>query len=139
MISEAQGGTSYFLGAGYDSRIFSEYNAFDYDGADADKSITVSSYNGNMFSDTGSWFNGESVDLNAVAEGSFAKRKAEAIAAAAESGTAVPEWANRDFTSDVGWSPSDVYGYKTLKSPAAVRNAVLNFSGPGVIKVREGK
>ncbi|WP_224166774.1 pectate lyase [Arthrobacter sp. StoSoilA2] len=139
MISQEQGGTSYFIGAGYDSRIFSEYNAFDYSGPEADESITVTSYNGNMFSDTGSWFNGEPVNLEAIAQDSFDERKAEAVAAAAESGTDVPEWAQRDFTSDVGWSPSDNYEYRTLKSPDAVRKAVLNFSGPGVIKVQEGK
>jgi pectate lyase len=139
MISAAQGGTSYFLGAGYESRIFSEYNAFDYTGAGADQSITVTSYNGNMFSDTGSWFNGEPVDLEAVAQASFEDRKAAAVAAAVDSGTVVPEWAQRDFTSDVGWEPSDTYTYRTLTSPAAVRNAVLKFSGPGVIKVIPGK
>jgi pectate lyase len=58
MVSEAQGGSSYFLGAGYQSRIFSVYNAFDYTGPGADESVMVSSYNGHRFSDTGSWSTG---------------------------------------------------------------------------------
>ncbi|MBT2515084.1 pectate lyase [Arthrobacter sp. ISL-30] len=139
MISEAQGGHSYFMGAGYESRIFSEYNAFDYTGPNADESIMVSSYNGHMFSDRGSWFNGEAADLEAIAGDSFEKHKAEAIAEAEAAGTPAPDWTQHSFTSDVGWDPAVEYRYQALKSPSAVRNAVLNFSGPGVIKVEEGK
>ncbi|MFE4837225.1 polysaccharide lyase family 1 protein [Arthrobacter sp. NPDC056691] len=139
MVSEAQGGSSYFIGAGYESSIYSEYNAFDYSGPGADESVTVSSYNGHRFSDHGSWFNGKDADLVAVARASFEIHKADAIAAATASGTTAPDWTQREFTSDAGWNPAVEYGYHALKSAPAVRNAVLNFSGPAVLDVEAGR
>ncbi|WP_251043284.1 polysaccharide lyase family 1 protein [Arthrobacter sp. ISL-48] len=135
MVSEAQGGSSYFLGAGYESRIYSEYNAFDYTGPGADETVTVSSYNGNRFSDTGSWFNGAEADLDSVAQASFERHKAEALAEAQGSGTTAPDWSARDFTTDVGWNPAGVYSYKAFTTPESVRNHALHFTGPGVLRV----
>ncbi|MFE8886755.1 polysaccharide lyase family 1 protein [Pseudarthrobacter enclensis] len=137
LVSEAQGGSSYFLGAGYESRIFSERNAFDFTGPGADPSIMVSSYNGHRFSDTGSWYNGQSADLNAIAKASFEGNRAEAIAEAEAAGTAAPDWTGWDFTTDVGWNPADVYSYKAFSTPQAVRNHALRFTGPGVLTVKQ--
>ncbi len=136
MISEGQGGHSYFLGAGYESRIFSERNAFEYTGPGADQSVMVSSYNGNRFSDTGSWFNGAEADLNAIARASFDQHRAQALAEAEETGTIAPDWTGWDFTTDVGWNPADAYAYKAFTTPAAVKNHALQFTGPGVLRVQ---
>ena len=137
MISEGQGGTSYFLGAGYESRIFSERNAFDYTGQGADESIMVSSYNGHRFKDSGSWFNGEEADLNAVAQASFEQTRAAALADAELTGEPAPDRTGWDFSTDVGWDPADAYSYKAFATPQAVRNHALNFTGPGVLTVKQ--
>jgi pectate lyase len=136
MVSEGQGGNSYFLGAGYESRIFSEGNAFDYSGPGADPTIMVSSYNGHRFSDTGSWFNGAHADLNSVARASFEQNRAEALGEAELSGTPAPDWTGWDFTTDVGWNPADAYSYKAFTTPQSVRNHALQFTGPGVLTVK---
>ncbi|WP_457948947.1 pectate lyase family protein [Pseudarthrobacter sp. alpha12b] len=137
LVSEANGGHSYFIGAGYESRIFSERNAFEYTGPGADPSIMVSSYNGNRFSDTGSWYNGQAADLNAIAAASFAENRAKALAEAELNGTEAPDWTGWEFTTDVGWSPSDMYGYKAFTTPQAVKNHALQFTGPGVLVVKQ--
>jgi pectate lyase len=136
MVSEGQGGSSYFLGAGYESRIFSERNAFDYTGPGADPTVMVSSYNGHRFSDTGSWFNGEAADLNALAQDSFEQNRAEALEAALASDAPAPDWTGWEFTTEVGWDPADFYGYKAFTTPQAVRNHALQFTGPGVLTVK---
>ncbi|MEV8082313.1 pectate lyase family protein [Pseudarthrobacter oxydans] len=136
MISEGQGGNSYFLGAGYESRIYSERNAFDYSGPGADESIMVSSYNGHRFKDIGSSFNGEEADLNAVAQASFEQNRAEALAEAELNGEPAPDWTGWDFSTDVGWEPADAYNYKAFTTPQAVRNHALHFTGPGVLTVK---
>jgi pectate lyase len=137
MTSEAQGGSSYFLGAGYESRIFSERNAFEYTGPGADDSVMVSSYNGHRFSDTGSWFNGMPADLNSVAEASFEQNRAEALTEAELSGAPAPDWTGWDFTTDVGWDPAQAYSYKTFTTSLAVKNHALQFTGPGVLTVKQ--
>jgi pectate lyase len=137
MKSEAQGGSSYFLGAGYESRIFSERNAFEYTGPGADESVMVSSYNGHRFSDTGSWFNGAEADLNSVAEASFEQNRAEALTEAELSGAPAPDWTGWDFTTDVGWDPAQAYSYKTFTTSQAVKNHALQFTGPGVLTVKQ--
>jgi pectate lyase len=136
MISEARGG-SYFLGAGYESRIFSERNAFEYTGPGADESVMVSSYNGNRFSDTGSWFNGAEADLNQVARTSFEQNRAEALTEAEFSGAPAPDWTGWDFTTDVGWDPAQAYSYKAFTTSQAVKNHALQFTGPGVLTVKQ--
>jgi hypothetical protein len=42
-----------------------------------------------------------------------------------------------DFSTDVGWDPADAYGYKASATPQAVRNQALNFTGPGVLTVKQ--
>ncbi|WP_461854936.1 pectate lyase family protein [Arthrobacter sp. C152] len=135
LLSRAQGGSSYFLGAGYESRIFSERNAFEYTGPGADPSIMVSSYNGNRFSDTGSWYNGQPADLNAIAKASFEQNRAGALAEAEATGAPAPDWTGWEFTTDVGWNPAGVYSYKAFTTPQAVKNHALQFTGPGVLTV----
>ncbi|WP_255470871.1 polysaccharide lyase family 1 protein [Pseudarthrobacter sp. B4EP4b] len=137
MISEAQGGNSYFLGAGYESRIFSERNAFEYTGPGADPSIMVSSYNGHRFNDVESWYNGAEADLNQVARTSFEQNRAEALAEAGLTGEAAPDWTGWDFTTDVGWNPADAYSYKSFTTAQAVKNHALRFTGPGVLTVKQ--
>jgi pectate lyase len=137
LTSEAQGGSSYFLGAGYESRIFSERNAFELTGPGADPSIMVSSYNGHRFSDTGSWFNGQPADLDAIARASFEQHRETALAEAAASGSPAPDWTGWEFTTDVGWNPADVYGYKAFTTPQAVKNHAVQFTGPGVLTVKQ--
>ncbi len=97
----------------------------------------VSSYNGHRFSDAGLWFNGTQADLNAVAQASFERHEAEALAEAQLSGTAAPGWTARDFTTDVGWNPADVSSYKKFTTPQAVRNQAQQFTGPGILRVED--
>ncbi|WP_419999395.1 pectate lyase family protein [Streptomyces boninensis] len=100
-------GAEYALGIGLESAIESERNVFDYDEA-TDPAVTTANLGGDRFNDTGSWFNGRHVDLNALA--------------AAE--------APGDFSHDTGWRPADAYDYDALKSAAAVRRHVLAHAGP---------
>lgn len=131
MPSQALGGYAYFLGVGYQSKIVSEYNAFEYTGPGASNDIALWNWGGNQFVDHGSWFNGEPTDLNTLAAQKFADAKAAALDAAAATGTAAPEWTALDFTTDVGWSPEDQYAYHPLKAAAAVRAVVLAHAGAG--------
>lgn len=136
LVSEAQGGSSYFLGAGYESRIFSERNAFEFTGPGADPSIMVTSYNGHRFSDIGSWYNGQAADLDAIAQASFEQNREKALAEAEASGSPASDWTGWEFTTDVGWNPADVYAYKAFSTAQAVKNHALQFTGPGVLAVK---
>ncbi|WP_246568268.1 pectate lyase family protein [Streptomyces flaveus] len=102
------GDTGYALGIGVESAMVSERNVFLYEGPDASSALVVAIYGGTRFRDTGSWLNGRPAGLDA--------------AAAAE--------AADGFTTDTGWAPADVYPYRSLRSPGAVRWHVLNHSGP---------
>jgi pectate lyase len=136
MISSDLGGTHYFIGIGYESKIYSENNVFDYSGPGASPAIIAYNYNGYQFFDRGSWYNGSPIDVNDIALKSFEDNKSATLAAAEQAGTPAPDWTEHTFTTDVGWTPSEVYSYKAFTSPAAVKNQVLNFSGPGVITVK---
>jgi pectate lyase len=132
MMSEELGGSDYFLGMGLESRLVSEYNVFEYTGPGASEDIVLANLNGHRFRDGGSWFGGEAVDVNAIAERKFEAASAEAIAEAEEQGTAPPGWALKEFTTDVGWEPSEVYAYEPQRSAAAVRERVLAEAGAGL-------
>ncbi|MDT0269982.1 pectate lyase [Streptomyces sp. DSM 44915] len=133
MRSEELGGGDYFLGMGLESLLVSEFNAFEYDGPGASPDILVSALGGHRFLDRGSWYGGQPVDLNALAEGKFTVAAAAAREAAAEQGVEPPAWALEEFSTDVGWSPAAEYPYvdAVLRSPDAVRAAVLSEAGPG--------
>jgi pectate lyase len=135
LISEELGGDDYFLGMGLESRIASEYNAFEYAGPGASPDIVVANLNGHRFRDVGSWFGGRPVDVNAIAERKFQAASAEAIAEAEQAGTATPGWALKEFTTDVGWRPSAAYAYDAQRSAAAVRETVLAEAGAGKLPI----
>ena len=135
LVSEDLGGASYFLGMGIESKIVSEHNAVDYLGRDASPDIMVANYNGYQFLDRGSWYNGRVTDVIAIARRKFEEDKARALAAAAAAGTAPPEWATQEFTTDVGWEPAEQYAYRPLRSAIAVKVAALAWSGTGVLHV----
>lgn len=131
MPSQSMGGYAYYLGVGYQSKIYSEYNDFEYTGPGATNDITIWNWGGNQFVDHGSWFNGRPTDLNTLAAQKFEDAKAAALETAATTGTAAPDWTALDFTTDVGWSPAQEYRYHALTSPAAVRAVVLAQAGAG--------
>jgi pectate lyase len=133
MISQALGGHHYFLGMGLESKIVSEYNAVTYDGAVQPEDIAVANLKGNQFVDHGSWVNGRRADITAVAKRKFDEASAAALAAAQAAGTEPEEWATRQFTTDVGWDPADLYAYRTLRSANAVVADVLRHSGAGTL------
>ncbi|HEX7202014.1 MAG TPA: pectate lyase, partial [Arthrobacter sp.] len=80
---------------------------------------------------------GDEADLNAVAQASFEQNRAEALSEAALAGEPAPDWTGWDFSTDVGWDPADAYSYKAFATPQAVRNHALNFTGPGVLTVKQ--
>ncbi|MFF7653559.1 polysaccharide lyase family 1 protein [Streptomyces sp. NPDC007983] len=130
MRGQALGGSSYFLGAGLESKIVSEYDVFTHTGPGASPDITVATFHGNQFSATGATYNGRRVDLNRIARAKFEAEAARARAEADSSGTEPPEWALRTFTTDTGWTPSDVYRYRPQRSAEAVIRTVLREAGP---------
>jgi pectate lyase len=129
MTSQALGGSHYFLGMGLESKIVSEYNAFVYDTRTDPADVAVANLKGNQFVDHGSWVNGRRADLNAIAERKFVAAAAQAQADAAAAGTAVPDWATWQFTTDVGWDPAAEYAYHPQRSVAAVTATVLREAG----------
>ncbi len=137
MVSEELGGSDYFLGMGLESMIVSEYNAFEYTGAGATPDIVLDNLNGHQFRDTGSWFGGEPVDVNATAERKFEAASAEAIAAAEAAGTEPPAWALEEFTTDVGWDPAKEYAYQPQTAADEVRATVLAEAGAGLLPITE--
>jgi pectate lyase len=132
MRGERLGGSAYFLGVGLESKLVSEYNAFDHTGPGASPDIVLANFHGHQFADTGSWYRGRRIDMNTIARGKFETAAAKARADAEASGTQPPEWATRTFTTDTGWSPADVYRYRPLRSAAAVRHTVLREAGPTI-------
>jgi pectate lyase len=96
--------TLYALGVGVESAIFSEHNVFDY--PEGEPALVLARYSGEHFTDTGSWFDGRSADLNAVAAG-------------------------LGLTGDVGWDPADAYPYQPLTSRPEVEEYVLRHAGAG--------
>jgi pectate lyase len=135
MESEELGGEDYFLGMGLESRIVSEYNAFEYTGPGASSDIVLANLYGHRFRDVGSWFGGEPVDVNAIAERKFGTASAEAIAEAEEAGTPAPGWALKEFTTDVGWTPGNAYAYEPQRSAEAVRDTVMAEAGAGRLPI----
>lgn len=133
--SSANGGHSYFIGLGYESRIVSEGNAFDYVGPGADESIILANWNATRFLDSGSWFKGQPIDVNVLAADGYERTASEARAAAASEGEEPPAWALAGFTSDVGWDPSAEYPYVAEDSYAAVKWHGKHATGAGVIDI----
>ncbi|GHH03727.1 pectate lyase family protein [Streptomyces lanatus] len=66
----------------------------------------LADYGGDRFQDTGSWFDGHPARLNELAT-------------------------DLGLTPDAGWDPADVYGYRPLRSAAAVEAYVLRHAGTG--------
>jgi pectate lyase len=106
--SAAVGGHCYYLGLGYESSVVSENNAFDYTGPGADTSIIVQNWNAERFVDSGSWFRGEPVDLNALVDG---------------------------VSTDVGWDPGEEYHYEVLSGYDAIKWHGKHATGAGTISV----
>lgn len=135
-LSSALQGPTYFVGVGFQSRIFSRYNSFNYAGPGASDAIVTWNWGGTTFHDQGSWFNGKADDVNAEALSSFTQYRSIVLAEDARSGTTPPSWTSQPFTQDVGWNPADVYTYQPLRNPAAVQQLVSLFSGVGRLNVR---
>lgn len=110
----------YAIGLGFNSRVYSEGNAFDVTGAVATDLLSANfDAWGQRFTDVGSWLNGASVDLNAAAA---------TVVNAKNAGGATP------FLGPVQWKPSDAYPYTSDASESAVRDKVINSAGIGKVK-----
>eukprot|EP00833_Pecoramyces_ruminatium_P011295 jgi/Orpsp1_1/1185327/evm.model.c7180000093264.1 len=108
----------YFLGLGIESNVLSEYNSFNYIGDEeipAADDIIVYSYGGYTFHDNGSEYNGQNIDIDALAERSFKLKVKNKLADIATSGGKVPAWINGTFTSET-FEPSEFYSYEAMKN-----------------------
>ncbi|GAA2791547.1 pectate lyase family protein [Nonomuraea dietziae] len=130
LVSNDLGGPSHYLGLGIESRVYSEHNAFEYDGP---QDIVVQNWNAHRFFDRRSWFNGRPVDVVAVARRKFEAAKAAELAKAAAAGSAPPAWTALEFTTDVGWAPAEVYAYRPLVNANLVKRTVLEHAGPAAL------
>lgn len=133
--SSANGGHSYFVGLGFESRIVSERNAFDYTGPGADESIIVANWNATRFLDNGSWFKGQPTDVNALAASGYENTAAAARAQADLQGEEPPSWALAGFSTNVGWTPSTEYNYEAVSSYAEVKWHGKHATGAGIIDI----
>lgn len=133
--SSANGGHSYFIGLGFESRIVSEGNAFDYVGPGADEAIILANWNATRFLDINSWFKGQPTNLNALAAEGYAHAAAAARTEATSRGEEPPAWALAGFSTDVGWDPSAEYHYVAEKSYAAVKWHGKHATGAGIIDI----
>lgn len=135
-LSSALQGPTYFVGVGFQSKVFSRYNSFNYEGPGASDAIVTWNWGGTTFFDQGSWFNSKPDDVNGEALAAFDQYRSIILAEDAESGTTPPSWTGQPFTEDVGWNPADFYQYQPLRSPVAVKEVVALFSGVGRLNVR---
>lgn len=116
---------SYAIGLGYNSKVYSERNAFDVSNATASDILGVSfDYWGQYFTDVGSWLNGSAVDLNAAAKTLINTRNADKT---------MKNYGKLPFIGPVTWSPASSYSYTPLTDVATVRSTVLNNAGVGKI------
>lgn len=110
----------YAIGLGFNSKVYSEGNAFDVAGTVATDLLSANfDAWGQRFTDVGSWLNGAPVDLNAAAA---------TVVNAQNGGGATP------FLGPVQWKPSDAYPYTPDATEMAVRDKVINSAGIGKVK-----
>lgn len=113
--------STYVIGLGFNSKVFSERNAFDIQGAVATDLVSANFDGwGQYFTDVGSWLNGANVDLNAAAANVINAQNTE-------------EGDSKPFLGPVTWSPSDHYSYTPLTSAADVRAQVKANAGVGKV------
>lgn len=109
----------YGIGLGYDSKVYSERNAFDIPDAAASHLLSASFGKwAQYFTDAGSWLNGAAVDLNAVAK---------SLIDARNNGGSTP------FIGPVTWSPAASYRYTADTSVDALRTKVAASAGIGKV------
>ncbi|KAI8809987.1 pectate lyase/Amb allergen [Cladochytrium replicatum] len=126
----AKAGSSYFLGMGLEGKIFSESNVFEFVGAGNSSDIIVSALNGYEFFDRNSFYNGQPVNVAAIAYDKFLKRKMDRLESDAKAGTVSPEWALKNFTTN-SWDPAQAYQYDILSLVDVIKANVLSNSGVG--------
>lgn len=109
----------YGIGLGYNSKVYSERNAFDIEGA-AQSELLSANFDrwAQTFTDVGSWLNGSAVDLNAVAKRLIDEQN---------NGGASP------FLGGVDWSPAAAYGYAADTSAEVLRAKVAASAGVGKV------
>lgn len=109
----------YGIGLGYNSKVYSERNAFDIPNAAANNLLSASFDKwAQYFTDAGSWLNGAAVDLNAVAK---------SLIDAKNNGGSTP------FIGPVTWSPTASYSYTADTSVDALRTKVAASAGIGKV------
>jgi pectate lyase len=135
MLSYSLKGPSYFIGVGYQAKIYSDYNSFNYSGPGSSDSIITWNWGGTQFYDQGSWYNGQPVNAEALAAKTFQLYRNIVIDQDQQAGTQPPSWTQQAFTFGAGWNPADYYSYQPLRNPAAVAQLVQRYSGTGRITV----
>lgn len=109
----------YAMGIGFNSKIYSERNAFDVPGVMPTDLVSANFDSwGQYFTDVGSWLGGTPVDLGAAAAKVINDRNA---------GGATP------FLGPVAWSPAASYPYQADMSADEVRANVLGSAGVGKV------
>jgi pectate lyase len=110
---------SYAIGLGYNSKVYSERNAFDIGGTAATDLLSANFDKwAQYFTDAGSWLNGSDVDLNAAAK---------SLVDAKNNGGSTP------FLGAAPWKPADYYGYTPDTSVTALRSKVAASAGVGKV------
>ncbi|CAN7634359.1 pectate lyase family protein [Variovorax sp. LjRoot178] len=109
----------YGIGLGYNSKVYSERNAFDIAGA-APSELLSANFDkwAQYFTDAGSWLNGATVDLNAVAKSLIDTKN---------NGGSTP------FIGAVTWSPAASYAYTADTGVDALRAKVAASAGVGKV------
>lgn len=109
----------YGIGLGYNSKVYSERNAFDISGAAA-RDLLSANFDkwAQTFTDVGSWLNGSEVDLNAVAKSLIDEQN---------------DGGSSPFLGGVTWSPAAAYSYAADGSVEALRAKVAASAGVGKV------
>ena len=109
----------YGIGLGYNSKVYSERNAFDVTGAVATDLLSANFDNwAQYFTDVGSWLNGSNVDLNAVAKALIDARNGSG---------------SSPFLGPVTWTPANEYSYTADTSVQTLRSKVAASAGIGKV------
>ncbi|OUM64303.1 polysaccharide lyase family 1 protein [Piromyces sp. E2] len=109
--------THIYIGMGFESNIYSEYNSFNYPKLNDftnSTAIIVQNIGGYIFNDIGSKYNNKNINLNALAKKDFELNVEKTKAKNLENGGTNPVWVDATFTTET-FKPNDYYEYSVVK------------------------